>query len=176
MAVMNHHPKGSKMEYKESGKGKRLTDKQLRFAEEYLVDLNAAKAVLRAGYNTTNPRTHGYQLLNHPLIREEIEKGLEAKKERNLVSEQYVLEKLRYIVEEQLNDNPQAALRGLELLGKNLGMYKDRQEISGPDGEAIEFEQRTKQKVNELTSKLARLANSNGTGEVVKFPDRGGEG
>ena len=42
-------------------KGK-LTEKQQRFVDEYLIDLNATQAAIRAGYSTENCGTHGRTL------------------------------------------------------------------------------------------------------------------
>jgi phage terminase small subunit len=39
--------------------------------------------------------------------------------------------------------NPAAANKALELLGKEMGMFKDQHEISGPDGGAIQTEDKT---------------------------------
>jgi len=50
---------------------KRLTDKQRRFVEEYMVDLNAGQAAIRAGYDCANmdvAYTIGTQNRNHPLV------------------------------------------------------------------------------------------------------------
>ncbi len=38
---------------KSTSKGRGLTDKQKRFVEEYLIDLNATQAAIRAGYSKT---------------------------------------------------------------------------------------------------------------------------
>lgn len=158
-----------------TGKGSKLGPKMRLFVEEYLIDLVASKAVLRAGYKTNNPTKLGTQLLNHPLVKREINKHVDARSERMALSADYVIQKLMNIVEDTESGNPSAALRGLELLGKHLGLYRDRQEISGPDGEAIKMEQKVKQDVSDFKSRLARLAPSGGTGTVVEFPDGQGD-
>lgn len=158
------------------GKGSKLSAKMLRFVDEYMVDLVAAKAVLRAGYKTKNPPMMAQKLLHHPLVKAEIDKRTDAKRERNELTADYVLQKLVKIVEDTESGNPQAALRGLELLGKHLGMYKDRQEISGPDGGAIEMEQRTKEDVADFTSKLSRLIERERADGVSQFPKPRGAG
>lgn len=159
----------------QKGKGSKLGHKMIKFVDEYMIDLNASAAVLRAGYkirpNSANHYKVANELIHHPLVAREIEERMVERKERNAVTEDYVLHKLVAIVEDTERGNPQAALRGLELLGRHLGLYKDRQEISGPDGNAIEVEQREiKQSVAAFTSKLSRLASRGGTGEVVEFP------
>ena len=67
-------------------------------------------------------------------------------------------------------------LRAIELAGKSIALWKDRQEISGPDGEAIKMEQKVKQDVAELRSKLTRLSASGGAGTVTQFPKPGEPG
>ncbi len=44
----------------------RMTPKQRRFAEEYIVDLNATRAALRAGYSKGCAHTHGWKILRRP--------------------------------------------------------------------------------------------------------------
>lgn len=162
------------------GKGSKLGPKMAQFVEEYLVDLNASAAVIRAGYKVKVDSGNHYkvaaELMNHPLVKRELETRMEERKERNAVTADYVIHKLVSIVEDTERGNPQAALRGLELLGRHLGLYKDKQEISGPDGGAIELEKKEiKESVADFTSKLSRLASRGGTGEVVEFPKRSGE-
>jgi len=138
-----------------------------------MVDLNATQAVIRAGYKTKNPNRMGAELLVHPLVKELIEEKLQEKRERRELDESYVITKLVDIVDATERANPQAALRGLELLGKHLGLYKDRQEISGPDGEAIKMEQQTRENVQEFTNKLSRLIRrENDDEKVVDFGKR----
>jgi len=158
-----------------NGKGYKLTHKMQAFIDEYLVDLNASQACVRAGYKTKNPNRIGAELLRHPVISKVIEERLAEKRERNELTADYVLDKLVAIVEATDKENPQAALRGLELLGKHLGLYKDRQEISGPDGEAIKMEQKVKENAADFTSKLSRLAKRAGEGNVVSFADGQGK-
>lgn len=145
-----------------------LTDKQKSFVEEYLVDLNGLQAVIRSGYKTNNPNRMANQLLKNPGVRFAID-GLKAKRAENSdVTSDYVLKNIKEIVEKQKEDNPNAALRGLEALAKHLGMFIDRQEISGKDGEAIQFE-KVKQDADELSSAITSLvdrARARGLAEV----------
>ena len=146
------------------------------FVDEYMVDFNATRSVIRAGYKTKYPDKMATELMRHPLVAQALKERMQDKRERTELSADYVITKLINIVEDA-QDNPNAALRGLELLGKHLGLFKERQEISGPDGGAIEVEQKEIQKnVADFTSKLARLSGRSGTGEVVKFPDGQREG
>lgn len=154
------------------GKGSKLRGKMAAFVDEYFVDFVAYKAILRAGYKTKYPEKMASELMLHPLVKQEIEKRQNERREKLELTADYVLQKLQRIVEDTETQNPQAALRGLELIGKHLGMYKDRQEISGPNGDAIRMEQKVKQDVADFTSRLARLAKPSGEGNVVELPDR----
>lgn len=155
------------------GRGSKLSRKMRNFVDEYMTDFVGSHAVVRAGYKTTNPDQMAAQLLAHPLVKAEIEARRAVKLEKQELKAEYVIQKLIRIVEDTETGNPQAALRGLELLGKHLGMYKERQEISGPDGGAIETMQRTKEDIADFKSKLDRLAESGGKGGVTKFPEPG---
>lgn len=154
------------------GKGSKLSPKMARFVEEYLLDLNASAAVIRAGYKTRNNNRIGAELLRHPLVRKELDAHMSERRERMELNADYVLTKLVNIVENTEKGNPAAALRGLELLGKHLGLYRDRTEISGPDGGAIETEQRVKEDVHDFTARIAGLAKRTGTdNKVVPLKD-----
>lgn len=54
-----------------------LNEKQKRFCDEYLVDLNATQAAKRAGYSQRTAYSQGHDLLKHPEIKAQIEKRLE---------------------------------------------------------------------------------------------------
>lgn len=51
-----------------------FTAKQKLFCKEYLVDLNATKACLRAGYKTKNPDNVGHQLLGKAAVKQYLDK------------------------------------------------------------------------------------------------------
>ena len=157
------------------GKGSSLTDKQLAFVDEYLVDLNASAAVLRAGYKTTNQNRIATDLLRHPLVRQEIDKRTDERREERELTADYVITKLVAIVEDTEKGNPQAALRGIELLGKHLGMFKERTEISGPDGAAIEY-QKVQEDAADFTSAIARLADRGRKDRMAEQAHTGTEG
>lgn len=139
------------------GKGSKLSAKMLLFVDEYLTDLNASAAVIRAGYKTRNKNRIATELLNHPLVKAEIERRQEKRRETLELQADYLIHKLVSIIEATEEDNPQACLRAIELAGKSIALWKERQEISGPDGKAIEMEQRLKEDVADFTNKLKKL-------------------
>lgn len=136
----------------------KLTDKQKEFVRQYLVDLNATQAAVRAGYSVKTAYRQGADLLQKTSIREAIEKAQAKRARRVEVTQDYVLSNLVEVVErtmqrapvtnrkgEQVTDeegravwtfDAKGANRALELLGKHLGIFTDkiRAEVSGPDG------------------------------------------
>lgn len=142
----------------------KLTDKQTAFVREYLVDLNATQAAIRAGYSERTASRIGPQLLGKNCVREAIEKAQAKRARRVEVTQDYVLSNLVEVVErtmqrapvldrkgEQVTDeegravwtfDAKGANRALELLGKHLGIFTDKvkAEVSGPDGGPVASE------------------------------------
>lgn len=73
---------------------KNLPAKQERFVREYLVDLNAAQAAVRAGYSKRNSRQAAQQLMRRPAVREAIEAGKKSVNDELVMQRQEVLERL----------------------------------------------------------------------------------
>lgn len=71
-----------------------LTDKQRRFVDEYLVDLCAAKAAIRAGYSEKTADRIGHQLINKPAIAEAIAVAQASRSERTQVDADWLLRRL----------------------------------------------------------------------------------
>lgn len=155
------------------GKGAKLSPKMLSFVNEYFVDLNGSEAVLRAGYKTKNPNRIAAELLLHPLVKAEIEQRMKKQEKKAEIRAEYLINKLVRIIEATEEDNPQAALRAIELAGKSIALWKERQEISGPDGGAIEMEQRVKEDVADFKGRIASIATRQGKGGVSSFPKPG---
>lgn len=63
-----------------------LTDKQERFCEEYVIDLNATQSAIRAGYSESGARTEGARLLANANIQERISELKKEISERNNIS------------------------------------------------------------------------------------------
>lgn len=75
-------------------KGMALTDKQRRFIEEYLIDLNATQAAIRAGYSSKTAHEQGAQLLAKLSIRTEIDKAIAKRSRRTGITQDRVLREL----------------------------------------------------------------------------------
>jgi phage terminase small subunit len=74
-----------------------LTAKQQTFVREYLVDLNATQAAIRAGYSTKTAAEIGAENLRKPQIAEAVQKAIDARAERTQISADRVLAELAKI-------------------------------------------------------------------------------
>ena len=146
-----------------------MTKKQKRFTEEYLIDLNATQAAIRAGYSPDTAKSIGSENLTKPDITAQIARAMAERSRRTGVNADRVIMELAKIAFVNANDviDPKTAtikegalpedtaaiqsvkvktfgedglereikmadkLKALELLGKHLGMFRDKLEVSG---------------------------------------------
>ena len=73
---------------------KKMTAKQKRFCDEYLIDLNATQAAIRAGYSAKTAYAIGQENLKKPVVKEYIEERMN-QKEKELIADQD--EVMRYL-------------------------------------------------------------------------------
>lgn len=71
-----------------------LTPKQQRFVEEYLIDLNATQAAIRAGYSEKTAKSIGQENLTKPDIQKAIEEAQNKRTEQTQIDAAYVLRRL----------------------------------------------------------------------------------
>jgi phage terminase small subunit len=74
-----------------------LTAKQQRFVDEYLIDLNATQAAIRAGYSEKTAKAIGFENLTKPAIADIIAKSMTARSEETKIDSRYVLNRLAEI-------------------------------------------------------------------------------
>jgi phage terminase small subunit len=136
-----------------------LTPKQSRFIAEYLIDLNATQAAIRAGYSKRTAGQVGFENLRKPQIAAAVAKAKQERSEATKIDAAWVLRQavelhrrcmseirpvLNPNTKKQVYDddgnalfkfNAAAANRALELVGKHIeiGAFRDRLEVSsGP--------------------------------------------
>lgn len=155
-----------------TAKAPRLTPRQAAFVQEYLVDLNATQAALRAGYSASTAHSQGAAFLKKPQISTAVREALNRRSARVELSQDAVIEELRRIAFGDLRDiaewgadgvqfknsndltAEQAAtvaeisesvtstggskrikrhdkVKALELLGRHMGMWNDKLNVTG---------------------------------------------
>jgi len=136
-----------------------LTAKQQRFCDEYLIDLKATQAAIRAGYSKKTAGVIGVENLKKPSIKDYIDKRM-AEKEAELIADQdevlkYLTAVLRgeskasVLARDEMgadrvmvkNPDEKERLKAAELLGKRYSLFKDNVKldvtpvvIGGDDG------------------------------------------
>lgn len=171
----------------QAASGRKLTAKQQRFVEEYLVDLNATQAAIRAGYSPRSAKQYADELLSRPHIAAAVAAAQAARSERTQIDVDYVLQRMVEIdqmdVLDIMNDDMSLIpvrewprvwrqylsgfdlaelfegrgdereligilkkvrwpdkIKNLELLGRHVGMFKERVEHAGPNGGPIQHQ------------------------------------
>jgi len=125
----------------------KLTPKQQRFCDEYLIDLNATQAAIRAGYSKKSAKEIGTQNLTKLHIRSYLDERMGSKTTGLIASQDDVLRLLTGIIageEEgtalvgigqgaqrvsQVPPTNAEKIRAAEILGKYYKLFTDRQEI-----------------------------------------------
>lgn len=114
------------------GMSESLTAKQKMFCQEYLIDLNATQAAIRAGYSKDTAKEIGYENLTKPYVSDFLQSLLNERSERVQIDADYVLGAIKETLEKsRAGDDRPNVYKGAELLGKHLKLFTDKVEHSG---------------------------------------------
>ena len=125
-----------------------LTRKQDLFCQEYLVDLNASKAAVRAAYSAKTASRIGPELLGKTWVASRVQELMNARSKRVRRKSDDVLKDLQLVKADAMKQvidkdgnslmaNHAGALKALELEGRHLKMFTDKMEVTGANGDAI---------------------------------------
>ena len=162
---------------------KKLTPKQQRFVDEYLIDLNATQAAIRAGYSEKTAGSIGEENLKKPEIQTVIQAAFKSRQQRTELSQDEVLNDLRelrdmcmgrkpvkisqkqkdedgnvyYEEVEMTQFDPQGANKSLELLGKHLSLWTEKIDVNvGVSDDVLEKMAQLEEQSRQQSSVLAR--------------------
>lgn len=134
-----------------------LTEKMIRFCNEYLIDLNATQAAIRAGYSGNSARQIGDENLSKPDIQAYLEVRRKEIQTRLELNQDWVLKRLKDISDRSMQAEPvlkwdyeakawvetgeyqydsAGANKATELIGKHLGMFVNKVDLTSK-GESI---------------------------------------
>lgn len=82
----------------------KLTEKQKVFADEYLIDLNATRAAIAAGYSEKTARFIGAENLTKPNIQEYIQERMQKQQSERIATQEEVLEYLTSVMRRELKE------------------------------------------------------------------------
>lgn len=103
------------------------SERQLRFCAEYILDLNATQAAIRAGYSPRGAKVQGHWLLTNPNLSGIIQKSVEGRAKRLEIDADKVLTDIEEAREAAFDDGDwRGSLKGSELQGRHLKMFTDK--------------------------------------------------
>lgn len=130
-----------------------MTEKQKRFADEYIIDCNATQAAIKAGYSRKTARSIGQENLTKPDIKNYIEEKLAEISSQKTASAQEVMEYLTSVMrgesessvvvvegygegcsEAKIIEKPpdeKERLKAAELLGRHYAIFTDKVKTEG---------------------------------------------
>jgi phage terminase small subunit len=112
-----------------------MTDKQQRFVDEYLVDLNATQAAIRAGYSKKTAGAQGHDLLKKIEIQNAVRAAMDARSDKVLADPYWAMSELKDLYREaraQGSKGHTAAARTLEMVFRRMGLFTDNVNQTGP--------------------------------------------
>lgn len=101
-----------------------LTDKQELFAKEYIVDLNATQAAIRAGYSENTSRQMGAENLTKPVIQEFIQRLMNERSKRTEITADMVLKEYAKLGFSNITDYLKVEEREMTTESGTMAMYK----------------------------------------------------
>lgn len=145
-----------------SAKGTKLTPKQERFVAEYLIDLNATKAAMRAGYSEKTAEQLGHQLLKKTSVQQCLQRALSRQQQRTEITADLVLKGLLTEAQDRGEGSSQAArVSAWTQLGKHLRLFTEQLDVTS-GGKPVGVKEVIVRTREEASRMLALLSGENG--------------
>lgn len=132
----------------------KMTAKMQRFCDEYLIDLNATQAAIRAGYSEKTARVIGQENLSKPAIKEYVEKRLAEKEDALIAKQDEVMKYLTSVMRREKKEHV------VVTLSKEESTYV-------PDDTGTMRKQTIKEEIPEVIEIPARLTDANKAAELL---------
>ena len=97
----------------------KMTDKQHRFIDEYLIDLNGQEAAIRAGYSKPSAKQIAYKLLRTPYVAAEVQRRQQELAERTETTRDDIIAEL-----EEAREIAKAERRPADMIQASMGKAK----------------------------------------------------
>jgi phage terminase small subunit len=153
----------------------KLSPKQQRFVEEYLVDLNASAAMLRAGYKSKNPNVDASKLLAKPSIVAAVSALRDAESKKLGITRERVLTELARVAFSDVRKlfNEHGGMRPIVSLDDEVAAAISHIKLTSftPPGEDAQTEYTKEVKLADKVSVLKDLARHMGVIEPEKPAD-----
>ena len=131
-----------------------LTKKQKLFVEEYLIDLNATQAAIRAGYSPDTAQQMGSENLSKPVIKSAIDKAIAGRSRRTGINQDRVIQeiaKMAFLNPVDVIDMDEATIKGEANRDDTACIASVKVKvIPGEDGNITEREVKTYDKLKAL--------------------------
>lgn len=132
----------------------KMTAKQQRFCDEYLIDLNATQAAIRAGYSEKTAAVIATENLRKPNIRDYIEKRMAEKEEALIAKQDEVMKYLTAVMRRELSEHV------VVTVSEENSYYE-------PDFNGTMRKRTEKRETSEIVEIPARLADANKAAELL---------
>ena len=112
-----------------------MTPKQACFVQEYLIDLNATQAAIRAGYSTKTAQVIGAENLSKPMVAAAIYEAMSERSKRTEITADKIVDEYAKIAFTDVDLAKFVTIadkiRALDSLARHLGLFNDKLHVSG---------------------------------------------